>query len=454
MSSTLYLGRVAAPVSVAKFWGASAWDMAGDSVTVKGVISCDSITDALVVRRQLLGLAEEEDEDFIPVWWTADVSVAGFYRVRGVQVDMGKAALVSARFNFTVNLERVVSYSSPSIELVRTGTLRTNSVGITACAATISLPRSVKAVGGLGAGLDGYVYATATGDIVDYAVSGVTSSFTLPVPFYCPPEDWYDGAATIYAAPVPTDTAPSASASLNTTLETWPVVVGRQLPNTPLGWMISNGIVRLFVGTGGASTLYLQGYSGGAWRGGATGNAMGFLVVPDGENGAGATVPLTATWKAMQILRNDPTEVRVRLLGYGPELGDTGFGVNLTLSLRRGSAWIGAVLSTNPVGPGSERLQRAVTEAATTTGMSGTGIKAAAADAVGDRYVLLSPKTFTADTAVGKLTVAHASSSDPPTYPFAIGLAIGDTAGNPFAADGIINDYFCAAADRVGVAGR
>lgn len=440
MGSTLYLGRVAAPVSTAKFWGPQGWDASGDNVSIRGAIACDSPTEATVIRNQLLGLANNVDETFIPVRWTADPSIDGYYRVTGVSVPMHGSSLAHGRFDFTVNLTRVGSYGSPHLETIYLNALRTNAVSVTAFAFDIALPTAADAVLGYIPTANMYPVSAATGNVDVSSLTGLDDPFGYALEYHVPPADWYDGAATLYLSTTPADQAGPGD------IDTFPVVTGRQIPNNPGGWVLSNGIIQLWTDLA-TSELRMQGWDGTRWRASGV-NDTGtkrFIVVPQAGSPAATSIP---TWRTMRVLRNSPAEVVIRLTGDYDPAGAEPAGWLLDLSLKRGQPFVSAVLS-QYVSTG-DAVQWAVATTEASTAMGSAGIRATASDGSGDRYVILTPQAIvTFDHTNGKIVVD--APLIPAVYPAMFGLAISNPATGPLSTSGIRDAYFNAGGERLAV---
>jgi hypothetical protein len=153
------------------------------------------------------------------------------------------------------------------------------------------------------------------------------------------------------------------------------------------GWELSNSLVRVKPLTS-AGVLEVSCWSGGAWQ------TKSWDVLINGSS--------IGTVNAVTVLRNEYDTVVVRLLeSLAPGR------VTIDLLMRRGSRfvemYVQAEFST------TIKIVRASTEA----GTSSTGYVAATAnDGAGNRYIVGSAKTFTADTTNGGLSVSSATTLD------------------------------------------
>lgn len=205
--------------------------------------------------------------------------------------------------------------------------------------------------------------------------------------------------------------------------------IGPATPNH-VTWEVNNGLVRLTSAASGVSGAFeVSCWDPGGWW--SSVKAYQITVA-----GAGLTaVP------EMTVLRNDPEEVLVRLSYPTAPQGR----VAVDLGLRRGSRFVTGVVkrhSSSTLG-----IKRTLAEAAT----SETGrIRASVNDAHGNRYVLGSAKSFTADTAVGGISKASVTTLD-----FFAGHAVGGSsavAGD--APADLLQQYLGSAGERATVVRR
>ena len=175
----------------------------------------------------------------------------------------------------------------------------------------------------------------------------------------------------------------------------------------PGQWELGNGLVR--VTQGASSTLTVAAYDGTQyehveWNVSVTGSATGGLT----------------SWDAFTILRNDYELATVRLVrGTTPGASAAGR-VVLDLTLRRGSRLVEATLQTDA--STTLGVYRASNEAGTAPA-SGGHVVATSNDAAGNRYVVVTPRSFTAQTTVGGIAASAATRRD-----FALGAVVGGSA--------------------------
>lgn len=181
--------------------------------------------------------------------------------------------------------------------------------------------------------------------------------------------------------------------------------VGSFTPDAAV-WEVHNGLVRLSSpGMDGAFSVSC--WDGTDWR-----SEKSYRVVVSG-------VPL-AMQPDMTVLRNDPEEVMVRL-SYPTSSGR----LTVDLGVRRGSRFVSGLLKRHSAA--TVRIERTAAEAA--SAVTG-GLKATAADADGNRFVMGSARTVTTS-----LATAYISKATTTVFDFFLGHEVGASpaAGDAFA---------------------
>jgi len=187
-------------------------------------------------------------------------------------------------------------------------------------------------------------------------------------------------------------------------------------------WEVSNGLVRVLPGPSGT---FLVACWAGAWE-----SEKAYKVVVSGA-------ALTDT-PELTVLRNDPEEVAIRLT-YPGSPGRT----SLDLSLRRGSRFVTGLVKRQSAA--TMRIERTTTEtAAAVTG----GLRASAADADGNRFVMGSARTVTTTTSPAAIIRATQ-----PTLDFFIGHEVGAPAAGDAYAD-LLAQYLGSTGERARIVRR
>lgn len=120
----LQIGRFGVDLIAGQYANVEQVKDAAERLSIVGYVSVASQSETEVLRQQLLGYLAEEDETFVPVLWSENAAVDGYYRVVAgdFTTDSGLQTLGYARF--TATLERVQSFSAPLMELGVMGAVR------------------------------------------------------------------------------------------------------------------------------------------------------------------------------------------------------------------------------------------------------------------------------------------------------------------------------------------
>lgn len=207
---------------------------------------------------------------------------------------------------------------------------------------------------------------------------------------------------------------------------------GRAITLTPTGWEVNNALVRVKPDpVGSNSTLEVSAWTGGAWR------------TKLWDVRYGGTTALPAHIKSATVMRNDPEMCTIRLVLQLPADSSRKL---LDVSLRRGSRFAECYAQT--VAAATLVATPDTLETAADTSASGY-MRATSNDAAGNRFVIASARSFTAE-ANGGISKAATTTLD-----FCIGVEAGGTgavAGDQ--ATNLRDQYIGAMAEKVGVARR
>jgi hypothetical protein len=381
MAQDLQIGRAGLAAAsggddlILRLMSDSGWEQEGDRATVRGVIrgrDFSTIADMKAARDQIQGYGPDNtDEPVIPVTSAQDSSRDGFYRVLRTSVDgevtgrpLSTAEVHALAWPFRVELLRVPGWQAPLFEMISRGAARGGG-GVASGDPWLAWPYDGTPSYRVGdwTGLQildeqtsaGKVAVTATGSGLDYFYNGWLT-------FYCDPGKYFYGNCGVEYT---TDGG-----------TTWRTVVGRQIPNDPDGWRLTNRRTRISVSNNAAGTLQIGYYDGSQWE------TNDFVVSTSSASG-GAPGGTATNYDTVTILRNSPEAASVLLT--------SGF-VNVTLSIRRGGTLIEGHVN-DPRGTFALGIWRTASEAGTSiTG----GIEATTAVA-GNKYVLLSPDAINKD---------------------------------------------------------
>jgi hypothetical protein len=277
-------------------------------VSISGVTSYSDDEAARALRQQLLGYVDSPDESFVPVVWDEHPEVDGYHEVARVSWD--ELDHEEGLWNFSVELDRVQGYASPLIEVVSTGATRQNSRGLTRLDRR-GVPGACKSFAIYVPDLNVYISPvnvearpSATGEVLLYETQDAPlASYTVE------PARFYDGAVTVKVGD-PLRTA-----------------VGRQIPNLPRDWELSNGLLRVTTQLGSLFDLTLQAWDGSTWGPGWSVDLFG------GNPHSALRSPHTIT-----VLRNSPEEAVLRFTTTFTASPDDP--IVIDIALRRGHRFI------------------------------------------------------------------------------------------------------------------
>lgn len=391
-------------------------DMDGNTVRIGGILYASTLADAKVLRQQLLGHVDNPDESVVPVAWSEDSTLDGFYRVRSASVSTTAVSYAANWFPFSVDLERVGGTNAVGQARSRVvGAVRTNTHGITTAYQALML-------GGTSA-----VAATSLGGYsIQLARPGVTTGYLANLNNGAT----FDGdeLSTIEVTPANWYTfAPKLEIGTGTKR----VVVGKDCENLPLNWQISNGFLRVS-SSGAGSVLNVEAHNGTSWS-----TAKGYQ--PAAQNVA-ASYASFGTFRSLQVLRNGVDKVVIRLTTDMPFAAGAGtnYVARVDVGLRRGARHAEIGLSFGPTASRTYRLLRTSAEGATSiTG----GVRATANDANGHRYVVASAPGGSANTVTGGMDGVATTG----VAQFGVGVEIsGSTSTTPDTAQEIAYQFFAA----------
>jgi hypothetical protein len=346
-------------------------------------LDADTVAEMKAKRQQLAGLVDNPDEDVVPVTWSEDSTLDGFYRVTGVSVPSAPLMLDNGYVPpATVNLQRVGGYANPWFEITTQSVVRTNGHSLTVPSTIIATgpgqPTSSDNVVDLYPDLGG-----ATTSPIRYVEGGYEMRcFRTAAPepitsvrYVARPEWFYLGAATL---------------EVQYGTSTWYPVVGNQLYDhgalVPAGspisaWRLGNGIIRMTSTTdetsNGTATIEAWDDGASAWQ---TQPTFGFV-----SNGGPGNLGPRAMIKAPVILRNSPEQVSVRVQSSR---------IAETWSIQRGAMFVVGHIY-NPAAAGGYELGLSGVAGTSITG----GVRETSNNAAGDRMVFACAATRTADTA-------------------------------------------------------
>lgn len=406
------------------------WQFDADTITITTDIIGASLAAAKAKRAQVLGLMANPDEPVVPVTFSEDSDVDGYYTVLEASVGSYPSSLVTFTFPASIVLQRVPDFASPLFENICMGGFRSNNQGITAA--------SMQAV--LAVPVEADSFYDIDNSFNDLGAGAVRSASNAPlnlwlykfdaggpqrrtVQFSTRPAYWYYGACTI-------EEQRSGS---------WYTLVGRQWMNARQGngWRISNGIIRVSA-NGTEPRIDVEMWTGAAWS-----TAKTYKL------GRDSTFAEFTGNSSMHVLRNGPEEVAIRLVVGAPLIPNH---TTIDLRIRRGQKMVeGYVTDMSGQTDLLGAIGRATNEASSdmTVHAQVFGVIATAADADALKYMIFSPRTITRENTIGRINLTTPNS----TFPFAIsGEFTG--AADPDTYDDIVDQYLAGYTERYSLAGR
>lgn len=366
----------------------------GSTVTVQGHADTSSAEKRSALMQQLQGLVNNDDEPTVPFIYSQDTSKQGYVTVTAVNTQEDPTPSGVFRFSYTVTMELVAGgLSLPELELVSIGAARANKpagvtpiywVGLNNYTRTFSTPSGSPVPGSGGA-------LRFLDSSPGRAVSIFTSNdlITYPVTFTVAPENYYYGACGL-----------KMGAS-----RLW--TVGREIDDNPTAWTLTNGLVDIGPATDDTYAVNVKCRNGsGADATVTTYNLeIGYITAGPTWNTfdlGSSTVSLVM----ITCLRNSPEETRIMLTWGVPELvgvSTTFQRLQLTISLRRGARGAAVLWQTNGYPAASWGMGWRAQAAMSAIDADNRGLVENAADADGNKRVIIGEKAVTLGTATGRI---------------------------------------------------
>jgi len=389
--ATITIGRVGVTVPLT---APQQMQLTGDELRMSGVTVAATIAAGLALRDQIRGLRDNIDEPVVPIQWPAGYERwDGFYRVDDTtaQLDRGDGKLAVVRWQVTCT--RATNSAAPVCEsrCVMTHLVNAHSLSTSEnrFVRGVPMPASEMELWGLSTsptlatGDGGSVYQLNSFHPATWSPPYTSSTGVVIQQFTTTLAAWYAGACTISIG--------------------GQVVVGRQAPDVPTTWELSNGLVRV-VASATAGRWDIQWFNAGAWTTIKTFQPFSYI----GNN--------TTGFLHIGVLRNSPESATIRM---GLTMASVAYGVTVDLTIRRGSRWVDVSFVSKQ--DAQWGVRRTTAEAA--TAMTGA-IRATNADADGLRYLLTGPASPQWDLTNGAFWLTTAD------YKALFGIGIGDGVGN------------------------
>jgi hypothetical protein len=343
-------------------------ESAGGVVQTGGWLRDLSVAELRWQRGQLLGLLTG-DESEVPVrLGAADDDRDGWYRVLDARVEnvLGVSEVSGAR-RWSATLQRRALGTARRLELVRTGSVRTNDHGVGAgsARALVAFPDGVNSTAGIDLGVSSGTYSDAVRDCDDPGnvriyTEGVSES-TL-----------YNNVA---AALVRLDAAYDGRCRIEALVGgVWREVVGRE-NITPTNWRVSNGHFRVGrFGAGTAAWWSMEVFNGTAWVGSA--DTYTFRLQPLVEE------------RHLAVIYNSPERCTLRVTGG---TGSANSRSEIDVTIKRGMRHVSCSWYTRAASQKGVRARRPAASAISVTDLPSKRGFHSAADAGNFRWAMMSP---------------------------------------------------------------
>lgn len=390
---SLYVGRVDLVDTATLTRSRGALSISGDYIGA-------SAAAAALMRENIVWL----EGTIVPVVWSEDATVDGFYRVVSCAVSYNDVTLAGYVFSYSIELQALPHHRAAEIEASCVGAARTNDPGT--AVPWYAIPNDAVAVN----------YATGSITTDTREGPGGTAFVMSGAGFYGRYARW-TCAASDYLDMVPKVQFGGVT------------VVGQQATLTPFDVVLDNGIFKIGMATGSNSFQITAPASTNSSWGTTAGLDVGYwdgvsaLTVLDPDN-----------FYAARITRNDAQVCAVR---WSYEA--SGLIVHVDVSLRRGSAFAEIVLSQE-----SAYTDRAwgIQQSACQT-VHGTGTRTMRSSAIESNYrMIFSDLATTQDTGTGEM---HLSGGNTDQARFGVGTVLeGGSATTLNDAAALRNQFFAA----------
>ena len=361
--------------------------------TISGEMAPTDADAAKSIRNELYRMSRNEDL-MVPLTYSVDSSLDGFYRLDSAELSIGLVSL-SGWYPFRAVLTPFGSAGMVAVESRIIGGLRANDHSISSAGSEPwhGVPSNM-----VGYDPGGVIPAklTRAGASSESVIVWRDIDTTISPLWSVDPSNFYEGAAEV---------------KVGATLR---LLSGLDCENLPNDWELNNGLIRVTPnGTGGR--LDIEVFTGGSW------SSLKTVRIRRDSIDVGQ-------WDLITVLRNDAAAVTIRLVRNVA----AGGAMTLDLTLRRGAVYVESRLSYNV----SDTLSILLLTAEPATLITG-GIRATSNDGDSNRYVFGTSKTFSTDLIVGGIFGVAIT-----TWDFFFGFEIaGSAAVSGNAAADIVNQY-------------
>lgn len=369
----------------------------GDMLDITGQIIGATYAEVSVRVAQLHGMVNNPDEDVFPCTFAALPELDGFYACEGASTSTVDGTLAGFVASYSLTLRRVSDFGQPKAEIQYVGTLRTNAHSITS-GGFLARRNDLEA---WDTGGQSFAAIDRTSDdgvtfswfVVDNAEAGTVS-------FEPVASEHYEGTAAVEVL--------AADAE-------WYAIHNRQIGKVaPSSVRLTNHLCRFSISDAGVMTHAIYDPVAEAWE------SASFAL--SGSPFASSFVDYDIC-TAPTVLRNDIDAVVIRY-NMRPTTNYATYGsIFVTVMLRAGD--MAASLHMTAADPAMDFVVVS-SPAVAATSITG-GLRRTSNDSNGNRWVIGTPHTFSADTTNGTLRVNHGTTTSPT---FMIGQALNGSSAN------------------------
>jgi len=420
----------------------SALSLTGDALSVSGSVILGAVTAAnrpgvgAALRDRVSALMVPQsggEPQIVPVVWSEDSSVDGYYVVRSASFTPSTLSAIEGSGSWQIELQRFGGGSVPQCEVYGKHAARTNSHSITTT--TLNGSTDYRRIGVPAAAVDFWSGAQSTA-VTRTSATGALSMWYLgnypqanTATYTVGAADFYDGACELRT------TYGSATSQL---------VTGLYCPPAFDGMVLSNGLVRAFLHPSTATAFEVEVYDGSQWE--DVSGGVGWRIEHDYGGG-----PSTQSWDLsaakVTVIENSPIRVTIRLML--PEAATLNrFGrVWVDLSVRRGDPFVCGWVRTDEAG----LVALEPTSSIAATALTG-GIRATSNDAAGNRAVWgLANGSPSNNLTTGRITQTVGTT----LAPFMVGVEIAGSSSSTIADDqAILYQFYDVRAESLRVVRR
>ena len=426
----LMLGRVFDGHDVAP----SAVQVSGRNVSMAGPISTDTYDELRAVRERFEALVDNVDERAIPVTFTEDGSIDGWYMPRSATWQQDSVSTVINNAVWAVELERVGDQGeSQQLEMRSVHAVRQNQNGI-----------DTSDYSGTSGWID-WIPGAAT----DWYNGSLASTSSRSA------DDGFSGSAlgiplsaageTNTAFSITPQQGYSAACSIRCLYGSAADLVGGRGGAGAFGageWVLSNGIVRVKQHPSNNAALLVEVRDSGSWV--TMHSDVGWYHQID--YGGGSTASWNINTANVVVLRNSPEVAAIRL-----QILNTTFSANfgrvwLDLTVRRGDRHVNGVFRVDSRGSlGGVLTMKPSSSIAATALFTSAGLRATSNDSNGNRAVwgAAGAVAVTQNTTTGKIEQSSGGGTTGNALPFCIGVELdGSSASGADTASNVLLQWY------------